>query len=220
MKEIITEAQFRRNIKTPDAAYIFFGDEDYLKGNALSVAKSELVAPEAEMFDYVRIEQADFSPESISAALAAPPMLGEYKLVIASLAFTDLRPSEVNAICDILSTIDEESGNVLIISIPSNGINAGTPKRISPELKKLCENAQGVRFDRVPAGKLAGWCARHYKENGVDADARVCAATVDFCGTDMYTLASEIDKISYLVLARGRKAVMAEDIREVYGLTD
>ena len=45
MKEIITEAQFRRNIKTPDAAYIFFGDEDYLKQNALSVAKSELVSP-------------------------------------------------------------------------------------------------------------------------------------------------------------------------------
>ena len=76
MKEIITEAQFRRNIKTPDAAYIFFGEEDYLKQNALSVARSELVSPEAEMFDYIRIDQADFSPESISAALAAPPMLG------------------------------------------------------------------------------------------------------------------------------------------------
>ena len=220
MKEIITEAQFRRNIKTPDAAYIFFGEEDYLKQNALSVARSELVSPEAEMFDYIRIDQADFSPESISAALAAPPMLGEYKLVTVSLAFTDLRAAEVNAVCDILSTLDEESGNVLIISIPSNGINPGTPKKLSPELKKLCENAQGVRFDRVPAGRLSGWCARHYKENGVDADARVCTATVDFCGTDMFTLASEIDKISYLVLARGRRAVMAEDIREAACATE
>lgn len=220
MKEIITEAQFRRNIKTPDAAYIFFGDEDYLKQNALSVAKSELVAPEAEMFDYIRIEQADFTPESISAALAAPPMFGEYKLVTASLAFTDLRAAEINAICEILGSLDGGSGNVLIISIPSGGINAGTPKRISPELKKLCELAQGVRFDRVPAGKLAGWCARHFKENGVDADARICSATVDFCGTDMFTLASEIDKISYLVLARGRKAVMLEDIREAACATE
>ena len=220
MKEIITEAQFRRNIKTPDAAYIFFGEEDYLKQNALSVARSELVSPEAERFDYIRIDQADFSPESISAALAAPPMLGEYKLVTVSLAFTDLRASEVNAVCDILSTLDEESGNVLIISIPSNGINPGTPKKLSPELKKLCENAQGVRFDRVPAGRLSGWCTRHYKENGVDADARVCTATVDFCGTDMFTLASEIDKISYLVLARGRRAVMAEDIREAACATE
>ena len=157
MKEIITEAQFRRNIKTPDAAYIFFGDEDYLKQNALSVAKSELVSPEAEMFDYIRIEQADFSPESISAALAAPPMFGEYKLVTASLAFTDLRAAEINALCEILGSLEDESGNVFIISIPSGGINVGTPKKISSELKKLCEFAQGVRFDRVPAGKLAGW---------------------------------------------------------------
>ena len=118
MKEIITEAQFRRNIKTPDAAYIFFGDEDYLKQNALSVAKSELVSPEAEVFDYVRIEQADFSPESVAAALATPPMLGEYKLVTASLAFTDLRAAEINALCEILGSIEEGTGNVFIISIP------------------------------------------------------------------------------------------------------
>lgn len=214
MKEIITEAQFRRNIKTPDAAYIFFGDEDYLKQNALAVAKSELVSEEAEMFDFIRIGQADFSPEALAAALAAPPMFGEYKLVTLSLAFTDLRAAEINSICEALGALEGDGGNVLIISIPSGGINAGSPKRLSPELKKLCELAQGVRFDRVTAGRLTGWCARHFKENGVEAAENVCAATVDFCGTDMFTLASEIDKISYLVLARGRKAVMLEDVRE------
>ena len=161
MKEIITEAQFRRNIKTPDAAYIFFGDEDYLKGNALSVAKSELVGAEAEMFDYIRIEQADFTPESISAALAAPPMFGEYKLVTASLAFTDLRASEISAICEILGSLDGESGNVLIISIPSGGINAGTPKRLSPELKKLCELAR-VSKEKVFPHNLRHLFARTY----------------------------------------------------------
>ena len=220
MKEIITEAQFRRQIKTPDAAYIFFGEEDYLKQNALAVAKRELIEPDAEAFDYIRIEQADFSPEALSAALAAPPMLGEYKLVTLSIAFTDLRAAEINAICDILSALDTGSGNTLLISIPSGGINAGTPKRPSPELKKLCENAQGVRFDRVPAGRLTGWCARHYNENGVSAAENVCAATVDFCGTDMFTLASEIDKVSYLVLSRGRSAVMLEDIREAACATE
>lgn len=214
MKEIITEAQFRRSIKTPDAAYIFFGDEDYLKGNALSVARSELISPEAEMFDYVRIGQADFSPEALAAALASPPMLGEYKLVTLSVAFTDLRAAEINAVCEILGSLEEGSGSVVIISIPQGGIDVGTPKKLSPGLRKLCELAQGVRFDRVAPGRLSGWAARHFAENGVEASADVCAAVVDFCGTDMFTLASEIDKISYLVLARGRKAVMEDDIRE------
>lgn len=214
MKEIITEAQFRRSIKTPEAAYVFFGEEDYLKQNALSVARSVLITPEAEMFDHVVIGQTDFSPDAVAAALAAPPMLGEYKLVTLSLTFTDLRAAEVNVLCELLGSIDRDSGNVLIISIPAGGINAGTQKRLSPELKRLCENAQGVRFDRVTAGRLVHWCARHFKENGVDADDHACAETVDFCGTDMFTLASEIDKISYLVLARGRSTVLTEDIRE------
>ncbi|MGM9642100.1 MAG: DNA polymerase III subunit delta [Eubacteriales bacterium] len=214
MKEIITEAQFRRSIKTPDPAYIFFGDEDYLKGNALSVAKSELISPEAEAFDYVRIGQADFSPEALAAALASPPMLGEYKLVTLSIAFTDLRAAEISAICEILGSLEEDSGNVVIISIPQGGIDVGTPKKMSPGLRKLCEQAQGVRFDRVTPGRLGGWAARHFAENGVQASADICAAVVDFCGTDMFTLASEIDKISYLVLARSRKSVMEEDIRE------
>ncbi len=214
MKEIITEAQFRRDLKKPCAAYIFFGDEDYLKLNALSVAKKELVSPEAEIFDFVRIGQADFSPEALAAALAAPPMLGEYKLVTVSVAFTDLRAAEISAVCEILGSLEEDSGNVLIISIPQGGIDVGTPKKISAALKKLCELAQGVRFDRVTASRLAGWTARHFAENGVDASSDICSAVVDFCGTDMFTLASEIDKISYLVLARGRRSVMLEDIRE------
>ncbi len=214
MKEIITEAQFRRSIKTPEAAYIFFGDEDYLKGNALSVARSELVCAEAEMFDFVRIGQADFSPEAVAAALAAPPMLGEYKLVTVSVAFTDLRAAEINALCEILGSLDGDSGNVLIISIPQGGIDAGTPKKISASLKKLCELARGVRFDRVAPSRLAGWAARHFAENGVDASPDICSAMVDFCGTDMFNLASEIDKVSFLVLARGRRSVMIDDIRE------
>ncbi len=214
MKEIITEAQFRRNIKEPEAAYIFFGDEDYLKLNALAVAKTELIPPEAEMFDFVRIGQADLSPEAIAAALAAPPMLGEYKLVTVSAAFTDLRAAEINALCEILGSLDGESGNILIISIPQGGIDTGTPKKMPAQLKKLCELAQGVRFDRVSAARLSGWTARHFAERGVTASPDICSAMVDFCGTDMFTLASEIDKVAYLVLARGRQSVMLEDIRE------
>ena len=66
MKEAITEAQFRKQIKNPEPLYLFFGDEDYLKQNAIAVARENIVAPGSEAFDLVRIDRASFSADSVS----------------------------------------------------------------------------------------------------------------------------------------------------------
>ena len=81
--------------------------------------------------------------------------------------------------------------------------------------KKLAEIAVPVQFDRVTGAKLNGWVSKHYTQNKLLADAQVCAFTVSYCGTDMFRLASEIDKISCYVLSRGRDRVTPDDVRAV-----
>ncbi|UKI12312.1 MAG: hypothetical protein L6V84_06140 [Oscillospiraceae bacterium] len=46
---------------------------------------------------------------------------------------------------------------------------------------------------------------KHYRHDGVTADESACRATVAFCGRNMFTLASEIDKIAYYALAHGTR---------------
>lgn len=213
MFEVITESDFRRQIKSPSDGYLFFGDEDYLKNNAVSVAR-ETIVPDtfALQFDYIALDRAGFSPAALEAALSSPPMFGERRLVVASLSFDDLRATEVTELCEVLTGVPGNGNSVLILNTPAGGFDAGFPRRPSALLKKLSAFLVPVRFDRITPGRLASWAARHYSSNGVDAEPDVCAATVDFCGTDMFRLASEIDKVSYFVLASGRKSVTSDDL--------
>ncbi|MCQ2354000.1 MAG: DNA polymerase III subunit delta [Clostridia bacterium] len=219
MNEIITDADFRRRMKmsAPAPGYLFFGDEDYLKQNAVSVAKKSLIPDEgAAAFDYISIDRSSFSAQTLAESLAPPPMLSDHKLIVASVTFDDLRASELNEVYEVLEGLPEkgkDADNILIINVPAGGIDPGYPKRPSAQLKKLAEYLVPVRFDRITPGRLCAWAERHYANNGVTADADVCAATVEYCGTDMFRLSSEIDKISFFALAGGRKNVTVRDIR-------
>lgn len=223
MNEIITEAEFRKKIKNSTSApgYLFFGDEDYLKQNAVTVTKGLFFPDEgAAAFDYIAIDRAAFSAQTLAEALAPPPMISERKLIVATVTFDDLRASELNDVYDVLdnmiSTAENGDGmmdNVLIINVPAGGMDPGFPKRPSGQLKKLSEYLVPVRFDRITPGRLAAWAGRHYTGRGVNASPDVCSFTVDHCGTDMFRLASEIDKISFYVLSKGRNTVTGNDVQ-------
>ncbi|MBO7375706.1 MAG: DNA polymerase III subunit delta [Clostridia bacterium] len=211
----IGESEFRKRIKlgAPSGLprkYFFYGDEDYLKNVALRLAR-ESVAGGSE-FDCAGFDARNFSPAALSEALAVPPMFGENRLVTVCLSPSDLRPSDMNALTEIAAGIEDDGWEFLIISFPAGSFDPGYPGRPSAALKKLASAAVPVFFDRVSGARLNGWVSKHYSENGVTADGVVCSDTVAFCGTGMFRLASEIEKISCYVLASGRTAVTRADV--------
>lgn len=215
MNQIITEAEFRKKIKSGGdipAVYLFYGEEDYLKHNAMTVLRNTFVSPESAGFDSVSIGSAEYSADALRAAVSAPPMFSEYKVVTVSISLGDLRPPEVSDLLDVMEESTDIPGVFLAVSIPDGGIDAGTPKKPSALLKKIAEFAVPVYFERVAGSRLSGWAGKHYEVNGVKADRDACTATVEYCGSDMFRLASEIDKISWYVLASGRDTVTKADI--------
>ena len=217
MYQVITDADFRRAAKTlfsdMPRVFLFFGEEDYLKHNAVAVARDVLLSPDAVSFDFAGISQASAGPGAIEAALAAPPMFGMRKVVAVTLSFTDLKPSETSAVCDLLSALDADDPNYVLINVPNGGIDPGYPKKPSALLRRISEFAQPVRFDRVAPNRLSAWAAKHYRAAGVSASGGVCDFTVNYIGQDMFRLSSEIDKISFYVLSRFRSDVTEDDVR-------
>jgi len=217
MFDTISESDFRKRIKlgAPKGLprkYFFFGEEDYLKTAALRLAR-EYVA-DGSGFDSVGFDALTFSPDALAEALAVPPMFGENRLVTVTLSPSDLRPSEMNSLIETAAAVEDDGWEFLIISFPAGSFDPGYPKRPSAAFKKLAEAAVPVNFERVTGARLNGWVSKHYSENRVTADPTVCTDTVACCGTDMYRLASEIDKISYYVLASGRGTVTRADVLE------
>lgn len=215
--EIITDAELRRSMKAPAAGkYLLFGDEDYLKSNLIENVR-RLICPDDsfKLFNCVAMDRAAYSAGALRSALLPPPMFADCKLVSVSLTFEDLRQNEIGELIDLLGEEELFDYNLLILSVPAGGIDCGTPKRPSSLMKKLCEVITPVRFDEVGGARLRDWIIRHYSANGVNAVPAVAALTAEWCGESMLTLASEIDKVSYYVLADGRTEVKEADVRFV-----
>ena len=213
----ITDADFRRLMKAPSPGkYLFFGDEDYLKAHSAEAVRKVLCPDESlKLFNCVTIDRAGYSAAALRSALVPPPMFTACKAVSAVITFDDLKQGEVNDLLDLLADDGLFEYNLLMLTVPAGGIDAGSPKRSSALLKKLAEVLVPVRFDPVSGARLREWINRHYTAAGVTVTPALCDLTSARCGESMFTLASEIDKVAYYVLADGRTEVTSDDIKLV-----
>ncbi len=213
MKEILTDAAFRKKIEqSPTGGYLFFGDEDYLKAHALKAARlAACPDPALGVFNDMTVDPS--SSESIADAIAnavmAAPMMADTKAVtVSGLSVDDLKPSDIDGIAAAAAMLDEYDCNLLVISVPAGMLDTGyLPKSPSAAFKKLAEHLTPVQFSKVPAAKLESWIVRHFEHNGLRTEGGVPAAMISRCGSDMYTLANEIDKLSFYALSHGMTSV-------------
>ena len=217
MRTIIKEADFRRQLKSqPEVGYLFFGDEDYMKATAIRMAR-DLLCPDKSMafFNDIRLGGADFTPDQLQDAMMSPPLGADRKVItITGLNFNTMKASEIEDLLEVLSQLSEYSFNMVMLSVDSDGLDAGTlPKRPSQLLVDLCDYLVPVWFEKNTPAKLSGWVQKHYLHHGVQASPEVCQHTVAYCGRDMYVLANEIDKVACYVLSHGRSQATCEDVK-------
>ena len=217
--EIINEAEYRKRLKNGvRGAFVFFGAEDYLKTYAINATRAVVCPDEAfACFNDITIDFPDFTPDALLRALEAPPMMAERKLVVLkSFNFNSLKPTDTEAVLQILEEFGNDDMNLLIISVIPDGITTGyLPKNPSALLKKLGESATVVNFEPSSASKLTVWVARHFEHDGIKVRESTAKFLVEYCGSDMMKLASEIEKLVAYLRAKGRDEVTPEDIRFV-----
>lgn len=217
--DILKDADFRKQIKSnPQKAYIFCGDEDYLKSFALTVARDAFIQdPTLSMFNEIKLDALSYSADALADAIMPMPMMANRKLItVTGLDLNALKAGETDALCSALSSIEDYDYNTVIISTASDRFDAGIlPKRPSKLLLKLSEYATPVYFEKISPSRLSAWVGKHYAHNGVEASPEICSLTVERCGRDMFNLASETDKISFYVLSQGRTAVTQNDVVKV-----
>ncbi len=199
--ELLKEADFRKEIKsTLRQGYFFFGEEDYLKLHAVKSVRELVVGdPAFAIFNEIVLDALDFTPDKLAEALMPLPMMSERKLVLVKgLNFNGMSPSALEELCDVLATLPDYDYNLLILSVSADCFDAGSlPKAPSATLTRLAEHLTPVQFERCSTSKLAAWTQKHFLHNGITAEADFCQSMVEYCGHDMFILASEIDKLSF-----------------------
>ena len=216
---LIKEDVFRKQMKKGlSGGYLFFGDEDYMKGFALRSARESICSDETfALFNDVRIDAMDYSASALLDAMIPPPMMADKKIVsVSGLNISSLRANEVDDLCEALSALSEYDYNVLILSVPAGQIEEGNPvRKPSAILTRLSEFLTPVYFEPISAARLTGWVEKHFEHHGVSADAAVCGELIRSCGRSMFVLASETEKLAYYVLGSGRTKVTSADVAKV-----
>lgn len=219
MHAVITDTEYRKLIgKTAGHAYLFFGDEDYMKNYAVEQTR-ESVSPDPAfaVFNDITIDAVDFTIDGFLNAMAPPPMMADGRLIlIRGLDFNAMKRDDMkplyDALLEALALIPEYDYNTVIIQVAAGLIDAGTAKKPSAMLKQLAEVAVPVRFDPVAPSRLCAWAIKHFAHHGVTASPELCQHLIAVSGRDMFRLSGEIKKIAHHVLAHGRNVLERVDV--------
>lgn len=215
--ELLKDSDFRKELKSaPRTGYFFFGDEDYLKTFAIQQARDAVCPdPAFAVFNELRIDALEYTPQRLLDALTPLPMMTERKLVILNgLNFNTMRPEELDHLCDVLDELKVYDYNLLIVNAAADCFDPGyLPKKPSSAFKKLTAYLTPVQFERCTTAKLCTWIQKHFAHNGIDASPALCTAMAEYCGHSMFVLANEIDKLSYYLHYHGQSQATEEAMR-------
>ena len=217
--EIIKEDVFRKQLKKGlCGAYLFFGEEDYLKSFSLKSARNAVCSdPTLAIFNDIQIDPLDYSPETLVNALMPLPMMEEKKIVtINGLSISAMKSYELDAFIEAVSSIKEYDYNVLIISVSADNIDEGNlPKSPSKTLLALSKVLTPVHFDAVTGARLTDWVGKHFIHHGANASREVCELLIEKCGKSMFSLSKETEKLAFYALQHGRQQITPDDVENV-----
>jgi DNA polymerase-3 subunit delta len=216
----MTPKELQKQCKSGEISggYLFFGPEEYMKSRCLELLKKAVVGEGDDPFNHVKIsaETPGFT-ERLAEQVGSLPMFAEKKLVeLHSVNYNRLSSADSEELFAILSSLPDYEECVLVLyAVPGEFDEGRLPKAPSPLYKKMEEVVTPVFFEHETPAGVNSWVCRHFSANGVFCPSNVAAEMIDFCSSDMFTLASEIEKLSYFTLSKGEKQVDPADIPRV-----
>lgn len=194
-------------------AYLFYGEEDYLRNRYAELVRSAVLPDGDDGFNRYTFDADSFTQEALAEAITSLPVMADKKMIeITGLGLDAMDEDERKGLIGILSELPDYEYNVVVLNLSPEEFNPGTVKSPNKLLRPLSEVLTPVNFERQNPAKLNKWLGQHFMAQGVLAEPDVCVKLMDIAGHDMYTLASQSEKLAAYVLAHGRDKLTLEDV--------
>ncbi len=208
---------------TPGCAYIFYGEESYLREHYLEQLRKTLIPAGFEEFNYHRLDGKDLTIQQLTETAEAMPMMAERTLIVVTdLDLFKLNEEQREKLIALLEDLPPYCCIVFVYDVLEY-----KPNRT---MKKLCKAISTyvtpVEFRAASSNDLVTWIARRFKALGKEINRQNAEYLIFLCGGLMTGLVPEINKIA--AYAKG-KAITQKDIdavadpilsAEVFKLTD
>ena len=194
---------------TVGCAYIFYGEESYLREYYLGELRKKLVPAGFEEFNYHRLEGKDLTVQALTEMAEAMPMLSERTLIVVTdFDIFKLGEEQREKLVALLEDIPPYCCLVFVYDTVAYKPNK--------TMKKLCkaigDHVQAVEFRAQDSNDLIAWIARRFRALDKEIDRQTAEYLIFTCGGLMTGLVPEISKIA--AYAKG-KAITQKDIDDV-----
>ena len=190
-------------------AYIFYGEESYLREYYLGELRKKLVPAGFEEFNYHSLEGKDLTVQALTEMAEAMPMLSERTLIVVTdFDIFKLGEEQREKLIALLEDIPPYCCLIFVYDTVAYKPNK--------TMKKLCkaigDHVQAVEFRAQDSSDLVAWIARRFRALDKEIDRQTAEYLIFTCGGLMTGLVPEISKIA--AYAKG-KAITQKDIDDV-----
>ena len=190
-------------------AYLFYGEESYLREYYLGQLRRALVPAGFEEFNEHVLDGKNLSVQALAESVEAMPMMAERTLsIVTDLDLFRLPEEQREKLTQLLGDLPSYCCLVFVYDT--------VEYRPNRTMKKLCaaleEHVRAVEFRAADNSDLVPWIARRFRALGKDIDRQTSEYLIFTCGSLMTGLVPEIAKIG--TYAKGR-SVTAADIDAV-----
>jgi len=190
-------------------AYIFYGEESYLREYYLGELRKALVPAGFEEFNYHVVEGKDLTVQKLSEMAEAMPMLAERTLIVV----TDWDLFKLNEEQrERLTAFFEDIPPYCCLVFVYDTVEYKPNKTMKKFCKVLSDYTEAVEFKAADSSDLLPWIARRFRALGKEIDRPTAEYLVFLCGGLMTGLVPEIAKIG--AYAKG-KTITQKDIDAV-----
>lgn len=189
----INEAQLRKQIKSgePARAYLFYGEESYLKEYYVSQIREKTVDKAFETFNLHFFEGKDITLDDAVKDAQLLPLMCAYNLVIMR-DYEFERISDVKLIEEYLSDCPETTVFILWYDAVEPDVKSAKFKRL---IKAFSQAGFSVELQRRSDSDIAKLLVSGAKKRGALLDIGNARYLISVSGNDLKVLLNELDKL-------------------------
>jgi len=212
MTHVALRADWRKGKSLP--VYLFYGEEEFLRREALDLAVETFVPDVAtRSFNYDIFYGGETKVSEVLGCCASFPVMAERRLVVvrdADKLFKGRSKEEKTDDPFRAYLAKPNFDTVLILETAKPGAKNTHP------WKDLFAKAETVEFTLLSDGATAKWLVDRAVHYGKTLDDEAAVLLVAYTGTDLTGLAGELEKLAAFV-GDGRERITSDDVKEIVG---
>ncbi len=205
----------KARIKSGDfaGAYLFYGNEAYMKDYYASQIRKPVVNSAVPEFNYSVYDGDKPDFDRLAEEAYTLPLMADYKMAeIQGFSVSCLNAAASSALVDIINELPDYFILLITVKAGEDEEKAIEKRDASPFITAMRDMGNIVKFESESGNKLLSWMGKHFAAQGTPVDKAVLENIVTVCGNDMYLLAGEIKKLCAYC---GTRAVTVQDVENV-----